>query len=291
MRSISPAKISDAFSEASGKAPRPRTRDVLVSLARHLHDFVIDTQLTHDEWRTGIAALTKAGEVSDDERNEFTLLSDMLGISSLVDMIATPEGATPSSVLGPFHQRGAPELLNGGDMWKGQPGEVLVMTGSVVDAVTGAPIPGATLDLWQNAQNGLYSAQDNKQPRKNYHGILRTDVEGRYAFSTTRFVPYMVPTDSVAGDMLRLLGREAWRPAHLHVIVEADGYRQIVTELFPDDDPWLDRDAAFAVREQLIVHFERRTNAKAVPGWLMARDHLPPEFLTGSMQFHMAPNT
>ncbi|WP_162789480.1 dioxygenase [Altererythrobacter sp. ZODW24] len=291
MRSVRPGTISAAFADASANAPDSRTRDMLVSLATALHDFVIKTQLSNDEWRAGIAALARAGETSGDARNEFSLLSDMLGISSLVNMISAQESATPSSVLGPFHQRRAPKLPNGGDLWKGQPGEVLVMTGGVFDAATGEPVAGATLDLWQNADNGLYAAQDSQQRGRNYHGILRTDAQGRYAFTTTRPVPYTVPTDGVAGEMLRLLGREAWRPAHLHVIVEAKGYHQIVTELFPDDDPWLDRDAAFAVREELVIHFERCSDKGAMPDWLEARDRLPPEFLTGSMKFYIAPKT
>ena len=244
--------------------------------------------MTHEEWRAGLDALTRAAAISDAQRNEFVLFSDMLGVSSMVDMINTPPGATSSSVLGPFHQRGAPVLRNGGDLWKGQPGEVLVVTGEVVDAATGAPVPAATLDLWQNADNGFYSAQDPAQPDKNYHGILTADEEGRFCFSTTRFKAYTVPYDGPAGDMLRVLGREAWRPAHLHLIVEAEDYRPIVTELFPSDDQWLDRDAAFGVRPDIILELTPTTTRKDVPEMLEVRDRLPERFLMANVRLRLA---
>jgi len=178
-------------------------------------------------------------------------------------------------------------MPNGGDLWKGQAGDVLVLSGDVVDGATGNPIAGATLDLWQNADNGLYSVQDANQPDLNYHGMLTCDVRGSFAFTTTRFKPYTVPTDGLGGEVLHMLGRNAWRPAHLHVIVEAPGYRPITTELFLSDDPCLERDAAFGVRKDLILQLEEKTKADYPADQFEAYERLPHSFLAGSVRFRM----
>lgn len=182
-------------------------------------------------------------------------------------------------------------MPNGGDLWRGQPGEVVVLSGEVVDAATGEPVAGAKLDLWQNADNGLYCAQDENQPDMNYHGMLSCDDNGSFAFTTTRFQPYTVPTDGLGGEVLRALGRNAWRPAHLHVIVEAPGYRTITTELFPSDDPWLEKDAAFGVRKDLVLDFTPYSKAEYPTEALEAHDRLPETFLAGTIQFRLASET
>ncbi len=287
MRDVTPETLTQAFADYAERAEHPRTKEVLCSLAKHLHAFVRETRLTHAEWMAGLMALTRAGEVTTPERNEFILFSDLFGVSALVDMVNTPEGATSCSNLGPFHQRGAPPLPDGGDLWKGQPGEVTVVTGRVLDAATGEGIGGATLDMWQNADNGFYAAQDSEQPAKNYHALLRCAADGSFAFSTTRMQPYTVPYDGPAGDMLRALGRDAWRPAHLHVIAEAEGYRSLVTELFLEDDPYLDRDAVFGVRRDLVVRLRRMAKAEA-PAHLLAREALPETVLHAELVIRMA---
>ena len=280
--------ITRAFAEAARDATDPRARDVLVSLATHLHDWVRDVRLTNGEWRAGLAALTQAAAMTDEGRNEFSLFSDLFGITSLVDILNTPNGATSSSPLGPFHQRGAPPLANGGDLWRGQPGQVMVIDGRVVDAATGEGIADATLDLWQNADNGLYSVQDPDQPPENYHGLLSCARDGSFAFTTTLFHPYTVPNDGPGGAMLRMLGREAWRPAHLHVIAEAPGYRALVTELYVEGDLWLERDAAFGVRDDLILTIDQTSNRNDLPAVLEVKDRLPPNFLRARVTIRMA---
>jgi protocatechuate 3,4-dioxygenase beta subunit len=288
MRDVTPETLTSTFAAYAAKAEDPRIRDVFCSLAKHLHAFVRETRLTHAEWRAGLAALTRAGEVTTPERNEFVLFSDLFGVSSLVDMVNTPQGATSCSNLGPFHQRGAPPLADGGDLWKGQPGEVMVVTGRVLDATSGQGVTGATLDLWQNADNGFYAAQDADQPAKNYHGTLTCAADGSFAFTTTRQQPYTVPYDGPAGDMLRALKRDAWRPAHLHVIAEAAGYHPLVTELFLEDDPYLDSDAVFGVREDLVVPLGTMAKGDA-PKHLQARDALPETVLHAPLIIRMAP--
>lgn len=287
MRDVTPETLTAAFASYAAKAEDARTREVLCSLAKHLHAFVKETKLTHAEWMAGLMALTRAGEITTAERNEFILFSDLFGVSALVDMVNTPPGATSCSNLGPFHQRGAPPLPDGGDLWKGQPGEVMVVTGRVLDAASGQGIAGATLDMWQNADNGFYAAQDANQPAKNYHAMMTCAADGSFAFSTTRMQPYTVPYDGPAGDMLRALAREAWRPAHLHVIAEAPGHRSLVTELFLEDDPYLDRDAVFGVRADLVVPLKRMAR-EATPAHLVARERLPETVLHAELVIRMA---
>jgi len=286
MRNVTPETLTQTFADYAAKSEDARTKDVLCALARHLHAFVQETKLTHAEWMAGLMALTRAGDITTPERNEFILFSDLFGVSALVDMVNTPPGATSCSNLGPFHQRGAPPLPDGGDLWKGQPGEVMVVTGRVVDAATGAGVAGATLDMWQNADNGFYAVQDADQPAKNFHGLLTCGPDGSFAFTTTRPKPYKVPYDGPAGDMLRALKRDAWRPAHLHVIAESAGYHPLVTELFLADDPYLDTDAVFGVREDLVVPLGSMAKAEA-PRHLVARDALPERVLHAALIIRM----
>ena len=189
-------------------------------------------------------------------------------------MVNADRQGTASSVLGPFHIEGAPALANGGDLWRGQVGEPLVVSGRVVDQ-KGAPAKGTVLALWQNAGNGLYAQQDKDQSPTNYHARLAVADDGTFAFSTVRPVSYTVPDDGPAGDMLRALGRDAWRPAHLHMIVQAPGHRPLITEFFPEDDPYLDRDAVFGVRADLVLPFRKVADRQALPANLAAREALP----------------
>ena len=274
MRDLTPTSITQAFADYARNAPSERTRTLLVSLAGHLHSFVRENNLTQAEWQTAIDALTRATRFTDDRRNEYILFSDLLGISSLVDMVNAKSTGTPSSVLGPFHIEGAPELPNGGDLWKGQVGEPLVVSGSVRDA-QGKPAKGTVLAVWQNGGNGLYSQQDTSNSPTNYHGRLTVADDGTFAYSTVRPVSYTVPDDGPAGDMLKALGRHAWRPAHLHVIIHAPGHPPLITEFFPEDDQYLEQDAVFGVRAGLVMKFDKIADRHALPAGLAARETLP----------------
>lgn len=274
MRNLTPTTITQAFADYARNAPSERTRDLMVSLATHLHSFVRDNKLTQDEWMAAIDVLTRAAKFTDDKRNEFILLSDLLGVSSLVDMVNATDSGTTSSLLGPFLIEGAPELPNGGDMWRGQEGEPLVVSGKVVDE-KGKPAKGTVLALWQNAGNGLYAQQDAEQAPTNYHARLKVADDGSFAFSTVRPVSYQVPYDGPAGDMLRALGRDAWRPAHLHMMVHAPGHKPLITMFFPEDDKHLDSDAVFGVRVPLVLPFAKETVRAKLPANLAARETLP----------------
>lgn len=255
MRSVTKDNITEVFTSYFGEDTDPRVREVLGALARHIHDFAREVNLTHAEWQVGIDFLTRAGDITTPERHEFVLLSDVLGLSSLVDMLHSREDATSSSVLGPFHVSNPPPLEIGGDMKRDFEGEVLLVEGTVRDT-DGNPIPGAEIDIWQTAPNGLYSSQDPDQDIHSFHGLMKADENGRYAFTTVRPVSYTVPDDGPVGDILRAAGRHPWRPSHLHYIVSAKGFRNLVTEVFPDDDPYLDEDTVFGVRSDLVMTYE-----------------------------------
>lgn len=254
MRNVTKENITETFTGYFGDDTDPRVKEVLSSLAHHIHEFVRETNLTHDEWRKGLEFLEWAGKITTPERNEFVLLSDVLGMSSLVDMMHSTPESTSSSVLGPFHVSNPPPLEIGGDMKRDFEGEVVVVEGRVKD-MSGNPIAGAELDIWQTAPNGMYSSQDPEQDIHSFHALMTTDANGRYAFTTVRPVSYTVPDDGPVGEILRAAGRHPWRPSHLHFVVKAAGHRDLVTEVFAADDPYLDEDTVFGVREDLVMTY------------------------------------
>ncbi|MCO4838067.1 MAG: hydroxyquinol 1,2-dioxygenase [Oceanospirillaceae bacterium] len=255
MRNVTKDNITDIFKGYMAEDMNPRTRQLMSSLVQHLHDFARDTNLTHDEWRQGIAFLEGCADIESEDRHEFVLASDVLGLSSLVDMIHSRDDATSSSVLGPFHVSGAPALAVGGDMKRHFGGPVLLAEGVIRDT-HGKPIPGAQIDIWQTAPNGLYASQDEAQDTFSFHGLMSVADDGYYAFTTVKPVEYTVPSDGPVGGILRACGRHPWRPSHLHYIVTAPGYQSLVTEIFPADDPYLDQDTVFGVREDLVMTYQ-----------------------------------
>ena len=266
MRNVDSDSITGAVLAYLGGDTDPRLREVLQGLVELLHGFVRETGITHAEWSMAMDFLMRAGDTSDDQRNEFILLSDVLGLSSLVDMVNSNPQATSCSTLGPFHIADTPIRPIGADLGGDFDAEVLLVEGMVSDT-DGNPVPGASVDVWQNAPNGLYSSQDPGQETYSFHGVFVTDDNGRYAFTTAKPIAYTVPTDGPAGEILRATGRDAWRPAHLHYMVLAEGYQPLVTEAFPDDDPYLDKDAVFGVREDLLFSCTRAEAATFPTGF------------------------
>lgn len=240
--------------------PDERLRTLMQSLVRHLHAFVREVEPTEAEWMGAIRFLTDTGKMCDDlVRQEFILLSDTLGVSMLVDAInhRYATGATDTTVFGPFYIKGMPERTYGENMAL-TPGAPVVVRGRVLDT-GGEPIAGAVLDVWQTAENGMYSGQDAAQPHGNLRGRYRTDSEGRYAITTILPVSYPIPTDGPVGKMLDATGRHPWRPAHLHFMIDAPGRRKLVTHLFDEDDPFLKSDAVFGVKPSLMVAYRDRS--------------------------------
>jgi protocatechuate 3,4-dioxygenase beta subunit len=284
MRTVSKDTITKSFLDYIADDSDDRLKFVMEKLAHHLHDFVRETNLTHDEWRKGLELMFAAGEISTPERNEFVLFSDVLGLSSLVDMVNSPEDGTPSSVLGPFHVLGAPDVPVGGDLINDNEGDKIVVGGRVL-TTDGTPIEGAVLEIWQTADNGLYSGQDAEQVEYNLRARMTTDADGRYLFSTVRPAPYTVPDDGPVGELLRATGRHPWRPSHLHFIVTAEGQKSLVTEVFPSDDPYLDEDAVFGVREKLIMEYQERTTTDGLPDDLEIKSKLDGTFYVVDFDF------
>ena len=289
MRNVTKDTITQAFLDYCGPDTSPRLRFILERLVQHLHDFTRETNLTHDEWRKGLELLQKTGEITDSERNEYVLLSDVLGLSSLVDMVNSPDNGTPSSVLGPFHILGAPRLAVGGDLKKDNAGATVIVQGLVL-TTDGAPIPGAEIEIWQTADNGLYSNLDENQDDYNLRGNMVVGEDGLYRFSTIRPAPYTVPDDGPVGELLQATGRQPWRPSHLHFIVTAAGFKTLVTEVFPIDDPYIDQDAVFGVREQLIMEYVEHTDITNVPEGLEIGREVTVPFYTVDFDFILVKN-
>ena len=241
----------DAINSFSN-ATDPRLAEVMALLVKHLHAFVSESNLSKAEWLKGLEFLTAAAQITDHERNEFSLFSDIMGISSMVDVVSQPPGGTPSSVLGPFHNHDSQIQPNGCDLTRGQPGERVWLHGRVLD-VHQKPIPNAQIDFWQNADNGLYPAQDAAQDPQNLRCKIHCDAQGVFNLLTIRPHPYTVPTDGPVGALLAASNRGIWRPAHFHIIVSAPGYVGLVTELFPSGSAYIDNDTVFGVRPGLIV--------------------------------------
>jgi protocatechuate 3,4-dioxygenase beta subunit len=234
-----------------------RLKQVMTSFVRHLHAFVREVKPTPEEWMTGIQFLTETGHWSTGKRQEYILMSDTLGVSMLVDAInyKAGAGATQSTVLGPFHREGAPEFPLGASVAKNaSDGEPCIVTGTVKDT-KGRPVAGAKLDIWEGGADGLYDAQ--KGDEMNLRGVFHADAQGRFDFRCVTPTFYPVPNDGPVGKMLVATGRHPMRPPHLHFWITARGYKPLITHLFRKGGKYLDSDAVFGVKPELIVDFKK----------------------------------
>jgi protocatechuate 3,4-dioxygenase beta subunit len=258
MRNLTDANLTDAVIASMTDAQDARLKEILASLVKHLHAFIREVNLTEAEWLAGIQFLTATGQVCDERRQEFILLSDTLGATTLKDILNNrkPPGVTEYSILGPFHRLDAPELPLGASLTEDLPGEPVVVRGHVLTP-DGRPIPGAALDVWQSDAEGFYDLQMPGLDGTVLRGVFHTDAEGHFMFRTIKPSFYPIPDDGPVGQMLAATARHPYRPAHIHFIVSADGYQSVTTELFVDGDPYLDSDAVFGVREALVVPFVR----------------------------------
>ncbi|MGE0066837.1 MAG: intradiol ring-cleavage dioxygenase [Solirubrobacterales bacterium] len=254
-----PADITAQAVARFDTTPDPRLREIMRSLVTHLHAFVADVELTEAEWAEAIAVLTATGHITDERRQEFILFSDTLGVSMLVDALAHGDdsGATESTVLGPFYVPGSPLRPYGADIAEQEAGTPAWVHGRVLD-LEGNPIAGAELDVWQNGDNKLYAVQDADAPDDHLRGRFETDAEGRFAFRAVRPVPYPIPDDGPVGRMLNATARHPWRPAHVHIVVRAAGYKSVTTHIFDAESEYLDDDTVFAVKPSLMRDFVER---------------------------------
>lgn len=289
MKDFTLDNLTDAAVEAyTVNAASPRTAEILSSLIRHLHAFAKDVELTEQEWFEGIQFLTATGKMCDDKRQEFILLSDTLGLSMVVDAINHPKGGkgTESTVLGPFYVEGAPEVDSGSNIIKRDiGGEIVLVTGRVTDA-DGKPLAGAVLDVWQTSNNQLYDVQDPDAPEWNLRAKIKAKENGEFSFVSEKPTSYPVPTDGPVGKLLEAGGRHAFRPAHLHFIVSAPGHETVTTHIFADGDPYLDSDAVFATKADLVAKFEPCHDEK-----LAAEYGLKLPFTTVNYDFGLMPES
>jgi hydroxyquinol 1,2-dioxygenase len=265
MQLVTEDNVTGLAEQRWGTAHDPRLAEIMTALVRHLHDFAREVRLTEDEWMAAISWLNRAGQISDDKRQEFILASDVLGVSMLVDSInhRVPTGATPTTVEGPFHVADAPELADGADMAKGCPGIPCFITGKV-RGLDGAPVAGATLDLWQTDGEGFYEAQrDVTEPWM--RGLYHTRPDGSYVVRTVAPIAYTIPMDGTIGELMRHTDISHMRPAHIHFCVTAPGYHRLVTHLFQRGDEFIDTDVVYGVKEPLIVEFQKRPAGSKAP--------------------------
>ena len=250
----------------------PRLQHVMGALVSHLHAFIKEVQLRPEEWESAIRFLTETGKMCNEERQEFILLSDCLGLSMLVDAIhhRRPTGATENTVFGPFFVAGAPEKNMGDCISLDKKGELCLYEGQVKE-LNGQPIANARIHAWSDNDEGFYDVQQpDAQPKWNNRGVFTTGADGRYQFLGIKPVSYPIPDDGPVGKLLQQLGRHPYRPAHMHFMVEAPGYEKVITHTFVKGDSYLESDTVFGVKQSLIVEFEEIEHEQAT--WRSAFD-------------------
>jgi len=257
MRNVDENTITQEVLERIANTPKPRVKEIMSALIRHLHDFAREVRLTEAEWFEGIRFLTDTGHITDDKRQEFILLSDALGLSMLViaQNHRKPAGCTEATVFGPFYVANAPEYPLGADLAQGAKGEPCYVQATVCGP-DGEPVPRATVEVWQADAAGFYDVQYGGGEHR-ARGVLRADDQGRVYFKSVLAEAYPIPADGPVGRMLDATARHPWRPAHMHFMVDAPGYERLITHVFRDGDRYLDSDAVFGVRSSLITTWDR----------------------------------
>jgi hydroxyquinol 1,2-dioxygenase len=243
----------------------PRLREVMQSLVRHLHAFVSDVRLSENEWNAAIAFLTACGDITDDRRQEFILLSDVLGVSMQTVAVNNEAyaNATEATVFGPFFVEDAPLIENGGDISNGAPGEACWVEGTVT-STDGTPISGARIEVWEADEDGFYDVQYTDD-RTSARGHVFTDAEGGYRFWGLTPTPYPIPHDGPVGQLLSAVGRSPMRASHLHFMVSAPAQRTLVTHIFVRGDEQLADDAVFGVKDSLVMDFDQQSSGTPTP--------------------------
>ena len=288
MTQFSEADLTAAVVKSFEETPNPRAKFLLQELVKSLHDYVRKTDLTFEEWQYAVDFLTRTGQKCTPIRQEFILLSDVLGVSMLVDAVNHRErgGATETTVLGPFYVGEHKEMPHGSDISpQNVTGEKMFVQSRVTDA-TGKPLAGVPVDIWHADDDGFYDSQKPTYATQgpSSRARFRTDTDGRFFFRTILPCSYPIPTDGPVGEMILQARRHPMRPAHVHFLVNADGYEPLITHVFIGGDKYLDSDVVFGVKDELVAKVEKRTEAKmpdgkpaAVPWHLMTYEfHLKP---------------
>lgn len=255
MRNITIENITDAVINSMDAGIPARNMEIMKAALKHVHAFMKEVDLTYDEWLEAMEWMRRAGEISSDARNEFILISDIIGVEVLADMLdkKPTHNETISTVLGPFYRENPPVLEKGASIiqkdFEGQ--ETVRVSGTIRDT-DGNPVQGVTMDVWEDAPNGLYEQQDPDQPDYNLRGRFVTDEKGEYEFVAIRPVPYPIPYDGAAGELLKYMGHHPWRPGHIHFMIMKDGYKTLISQIYDSTTEYLDNDSVFAVKEELI---------------------------------------
>ncbi|MFC4013515.1 dioxygenase [Nonomuraea purpurea] len=284
---LTETSITEAVRKTFDGVENERVKELFVCLVQHVHDFAREVRLTGDEWFEALDFLKRVGDVTTPDRQEFVLLSDILGLSVLVDLINHEDGSstTDSTLLGPFYVEGRPTAENGSDISGEVEGTPLFFSGTVLD-VDGHPVAGAQVDTWHSDGNGFYDVQ---MPEKLHHrlamrALMATDDKGRFWYRSVAPRYYPVPTDGPCGEILRVANRSAMRPEHLHFRFHAEGFEPLITMLFRSDDPYLERDAVFGAKRSLVVDFVQHDPGETAPDGT----HLDEPFQTVEWTFVLA---
>lgn len=267
MIAIDENTITEAALEQMSSTPNPRLREIISSLVRHLHAFAREIDLTPEEWLTGIRFLTAVGQKCTAHRQEFILLSDTLGLSSLVNALhdkRATEPATKSSLLGPFYRQDAPVMKLGSSIRSQGAASEVVIYGHVSNS-EGQGIADALVEVWEPDETGNYDLQKHDPSIMDLRGCFRTDSEGRYSLRGVRPLGYMIPMDGPVGDLIRAQRRHGYRPAHIHFVIGAPGYRELVTALYIEDDEHIHSDTVFGVSDSLITRMNKNDPASPFP--------------------------
>lgn len=259
MRNLHQDNITQAVIARLANTPDPRLKEIMTALVQHLHAFAREVKLTEAEWLKGIEFLTATGQHCNDKRQEFILLSDVLGLSMLTVAMNNdkPQGCTEATVFGPFYVEGAPHYENGDDLANGASGEPCQVRG-VVRGLNGEPVANAAIEVWQADDEGHYDVQKPELNHAQARGVLRSRADGSFDFRTIVAEAYPIPTDGPVGDMLKATKRHPWRPAHLHFMIKAEGYETLITHVFREGDSYLDSDAVFGVRQSLVADWVKQ---------------------------------
>ncbi|WP_127114461.1 dioxygenase [Shimia sediminis] len=266
----------------NGSNADDRLVQVWGALVKHLHAFAKEIELRQDEWDLAIDFLTATGQICDENRQEFILLSDVMGFSMLTDAINNrrPEGATENTVFGPFHVENAPEYEMGANISLDGKGQSCLFEGRVLD-LEGNPVEGARVDVWCDNEDGYYDVQQpGIQPKWNNRGVFTTGSDGKYSFKGSKPVSYPIPHDGPVGKLLIKLDRHPYRPAHMHYMVTAPGFQKIVTHTFVGEDEYLKSDAVFGVKASLVAPFVENTEGDTM--WRSPFDFVMVPEKTGS---------
>ena len=287
MRQLNEDTLTEAVVARLGKTKDARVREIMQAAVKHLHAFAREVHLTEEEWFEGIKFLTAVGQKCDDKRQEFILLSDVLGLSMMVVALnhKTPPGATEATVLGPFFAHGAKEYEYGADLRVGatQKGEDVWVSGRVL-STEGKPIANALLDIWQAKADGIYDLQTEGEFE--LRGRVKANEKGEYAFASYKPKFYSIPMDGPVGDMVRATTNNHMRPAHMHAIVSAPGFQQVITHVFVEGDPYLDGDAVYAVKDSLVGRYRKVTDAAEAK-----KLGMPSPFLRLDWDFRLSPES